>query len=493
VLIGLSFVAGLGIAAASMVTVVMAGTVTLLPAAIGLVRERSETSRWRGVVAAGLVSVGLLGLGAGVSPLLVAMPLAVVVLLIGFLPFSGNRLRRPLPPRREKPLRETFWYRLSRRVQARPWFFAVGGTLVLLVLALPVLQMRMAFADEGNYGEDTTTRQAYDLLATGFGPGANGPLLVATEISGPGDLARLGEVATAIADDPDVAAVSPVVPSPDGRAAILQVQPESAPQDEATEQLVDRLRTEVIPAATAGTGLEPKVSGFVAASIDFASYLSGRMLVFFAAVLGLSFLLLMAVFRSLLVPLKAVVMNMLSIGAAYGVVVAIFQWGWLGSLFGIEPAPIEPFIPMMLFAVVFGLSMDYEVFLLSRIKEEYEKTGDPVNSVADGLAATARVITTAAAIMVVVFGSFVFEPERVVKLFGLGLATAVLVDASLVRMLIVPSTMELLGARNWWLPRWLDRLLPDLNVEGTHHRRDADATGAEESADERVPVGAGRS
>jgi RND superfamily putative drug exporter len=178
----------------------------------------------------------------------------------------------------------------------------------------------------------------------------------------------------------------------------------------------------------------------------------------------------MAVFRSIMVPLKAVIMNMLSIGAAYGIVVAVFQWGWMGSLFGIEGAPIEPFIPMMMFAIVFGLSMDYEVFLLSRVKEEYERTGDPVNSVADGLAMTARVITAAAAIMVVVFGSFIFEDNRIIKLFGLGLSMAVLIDASLVRMLLVPSTMQLLGARNWWLPDWLDRILPNLNVEGGHHQ-----------------------
>ena len=214
------------------------------------------------------------------------------------------------------------------------------------------------------------------------------------------------------------------------------------------------------------------MAGAVAFNIDFTDYLSGRIRIFFAAVLGASFLLLMAVFRSLVVPLKAVIMNMLSIGAAYGVIVAVFQWGWFGGILGIEPAPIEPFIPMMLFAILFGLSMDYEVFLLSRIKEEYERTGDAVNSVADGLAATARVITAAAAIMVVVFGSFVLEDNRVIRLFGLGLATAIAIDATLVRMLIVPSTMELLGARNWWLPRWLDRMIPNLRVEGelTHHR-----------------------
>ena len=244
------------------------------------------------------------------------------------------------------------------------------------------------------------------------------------------------------------------------------MQPATGPQDAATEDLVNRLRYNVIPQALDGTGLDAMVSGLVAFNIDFTDYLAGRIPIFFAAVLGASFLLLMAIFRSLVVPLKAVIMNMLSIGAAYGVIVAVFQWGWFGGIFGIEPAPIEPFIPMMLFAILFGLSMDYEVFLLSRMKEEYERTGDAVNSVADGLAATARVITAAAAIMVVVFGSFVLEDNRVIRLFGLGLATAIAIDATLVRMLIVPSTMELLGARNWWLPRWLDRILPNLRVEG---------------------------
>ncbi|HEU5083306.1 MAG TPA: MMPL family transporter, partial [Acidimicrobiales bacterium] len=213
--------------------------------------------------------------------------------------------------------------------------------------------------------------------------------------------------------------------------------------------------------------LEVSITGRTAVSVDFSDYLGERSLIFFGVVLALSFLLLMVVFRSLLVPLKAVILNVLSIAGAYGVVVAIFQWGHLSFLTGIEPAPIEPFIPMMMFAIVFGLSMDYEVFLLSRIKEEYERTGDAQNSVADGLAATARVISAAAAIMVVVFGSFLLEDGRIVKVFGTGLGMAVLLDATLVRMLLVPATMELLGERNWWIPRWIDRLLPRLHVEGS--------------------------
>ena len=259
----------------------------------------------------------------------------------------------------------------------------------------------------------------------------------------------------------------PITNDPSTPSAVLwRVVPTTAPQDEATTDLVRALRNDVIPPAEAGTGIEAVVTGSVAIQTDFSDYLAARLPLFFGVVLGLSFLLLMAVFRSLLVPLKAVIMNLLSIGAAYGVVVAVFQWGWGGGLLGIAGAPIEPFIPMMLFAIVFGLSMDYEVFLLSRIKEEFDRTGDSHTSVADGLAATARVITAAAAIMVVVFGSFLLEDLRVIKLLGAGLAVAVLLDATVVRMLLVPATMELLGDRNWWLPGWLDRLLPRIDVEG---------------------------
>ncbi len=465
-LIGLPFVAGLGLAAAITVAVVMAGSVTLLPAVIGLLGDRITTTRFRGVAASALVAVALLGFGTGFRLLLVGVPLAVVVLVAGAFKTPSNPLRRVVRHREPKPRRETGWYRLSRMVQSRPWLFAVGGTVVLLVLAAPVLGLRLGFSDEGNFAEETTTRRAYDLISEGFGPGANGPLLVVATVSGPQDLATLNDLSDALNRTDGVTFASPAVPSPDGRAAVIRLQPTTGPQDAATEDLVHRIRGDVVPLALDGVRLDPLVAGQVAFNIDISDYLAGRIPVFFAAVLGASFLLLMAVFRSLVVPLKAVIMNMLSIGAAYGVVVAVFQWGWLGGITGVEPAPIEPFVPMMLFAILFGLSMDYEVFLLSRMKEEYERTGDAVNSVADGLAATARVITAAAAIMVVVFGSFVLEDSRPVKLFGLGLATAIAIDATLVRMLIVPSTMELLGARNWWLPRWLDRIIPNLRVEG---------------------------
>ena len=472
-LMGLPFVAGLGLAAAITVAVVMVGSVTLLPAAIGLIGDRMTTTRVRGLLATVLLGVALLGVGTGVRPLLAGVPGAIAVLIAGSFDGARNPLRRELRRREGKPLRETGWYRLSRVVQSRPWLFAIGGTVLLLALAAPVLGLRLGFSDEGNFPEDTTTRRAYDLLAEGLGPGANGPLIIATEAShDPGEIEALQDLSAALNRTEGVAFASPPIANPTGDAFLIRVQPSTGPQDEATEDLVQRIRDDVIPQALEGRSTDALVAGAVAFNIDFTDYLSGRIRIFFAAVLGASFLLLMAVFRSLVVPLKAVIMNMLSIGAAYGVIVAVFQWGWFGGILGIEPAPIEPFIPMMLFAILFGLSMDYEVFLLSRIKEEYERTGDAVNSVADGLAATARVITAAAAIMVVVFGSFVLEDNRVIRLFGLGLATAIAIDATLVRMLIVPSTMELLGARNWWLPRWLDRMIPNLRVEGelTHHR-----------------------
>ncbi len=480
-LIGLPFISGLGVSAAVTVAVVMAGSITVLPAVLGLLGERMKIIKIRGVIASSLVAVALLGFGLGIAPLLAGIPAAVAVVLAGSLAKSRNPLRRTLPQRTPKPLRDTAWYRLSRAVQARPWTGALGGFALLLLLAAPVLGLRLGFSDEGNFPADSGTRQAYDLLAEGFGPGANGPLLVVAETSQPDDLGTLVSLAGAINKTDGVAVTSLPVASPDGGAALIRIQPTTGPQDIATEELVQRLRGEVIPAALAGTSVVAHVGGAVAFGIDFSDYLTQRMLIFFAAVLGASFLLLTAVFRSLVVPLKAVVMNMLSIGAAYGVVVAIFQWGWLGSLFGIEGAPIEPFIPMMLFAILFGLSMDYEVFLLSRMKEEYERTGDPVNSVADGLASTARVITAAAAIMVVVFGSFVLEDNRIIKLFGFGLAAAIAFDATVVRMLIVPSTMELLGTRNWWLPAWLDRILPNLRVEGELSDRNQ-ASAPEESA-----------
>jgi RND superfamily putative drug exporter len=372
-------------------------------------------------------------------------------------------MRRPLRHHPDTPLEAQFWYRWSRFIQHRPWSAVVGGVSVLVVLAVPLFSIRLGFGDTGNLPESQTARRGYDLLAEGFGPGISGPLiLVSTD---PGANAQTAAaVDKVLAGDPGLSFAShgtEVVPG----TWLWQAYPASSPQDAATTDLVHRLRSDELPA----TGIHVDVGGFTAAGIDFADYLGRRLPLLIGAVLILSFLLLMAVFRSVLVPLKAVVMNLLSVGAAYGVIVAIFQWGWGMSLFGIgKEGPVEAWAPMMLFAIVFGLSMDYEVFLLSRMKEQYERTGNNADAVADGLAATARVITAAALIMVCVFGAFVLGDNRQLKLFGLGMAFAVFIDATVVRMILVPATMELLGSRNWWMPKWIGRLLPGRPV-GPHH------------------------
>ena len=466
VLVGIGWLAGMGIGVSVTVLATMITSITLLPALLGFAAERVEVTRWRGLIMAGWVAVALFGLGVGFSPMaVVGAGLAALTLVASFV---VPPLRRSVPPRRPTPRTETVAYRWSRKIQRQPLRWLAAGTAALVVLAAPLFALRLGFSDEGNFPEETYTREAYDLLAEGFGPGFNGPFLV-TVVAGPDDSAdAVLALADALAAAPGVAAVSPPLPNDAERpeAYVLNVVPTSAPQDEASTELVADLRSEVIPAAVAGTGLDVEVTGLTATNVDITDFLSQRMLVFFAAVLAVSCVLLLMVFRSLLVPLKAVVMNVLSIASAYGVVVAVFQWGWAGDLLGIEGTPINPFMPMMLFAVVFGLSMDYEVFLLSRIREEFMRSGNSASAVANGLASTARVITAAAAIMVVVFGSFMFEELQEVKLFGLGLAVAVLLDATLVRMLLVPATMELLGDRNWWMPAWLDRVLPRLDVEG---------------------------
>jgi putative drug exporter of the RND superfamily len=466
VLMNLAFVTGLAISAATVVAATMVASLTLLPALLGFAGSRVEVTRWRGLLAAGGLAIGLVGFGLAVpAMLLVGLGAAIVVIAASF---AVAPLRREVPRPAVRPRSETPAYRWSRLIQRHPWSAALGGTTALLLLALPLLAIRLGTSDEGNLARDTTTRQAYDLLSEGFGPGHNGPLLLVTEIPDGTDAAQLDRVTDVVGATDGVAFASQPRLSEPEDAAVWQVIPTTSPQDEATTELVHRLRDRVLPDATAGSDLDPAVTGNLAVNIDFADYLAERLPYFLAAVLATSFLLLLVVFRSLLVPLKAVIMNLLSIGAAYGVIVAGFQWGWLGGVLGFEGGPIEPWIPMMLFAIVFGLSMDYEVFLLSRVREEWHRTGDSRTSVADGLAATARVITAAALIMVFVFGSFLLEDDRVVKLLGVGLATAVLLDATIVRMLLVPATMELLGDRNWWLPGWLDRLLPRIDVEGGH-------------------------
>jgi RND superfamily putative drug exporter len=410
------------------------------------------------------------GLALGAVATVAFVVLGSVTLLPALLGFCGraiDRLRVPGLHRRGSSGRRTLSWRWSRVVQRHPWAAAFVSLIVLVTIALPLFSMHLAFTDDGNAPATLTTRKAYDLLAQGFGPGSNGPLVLAvqTPSSDGAAVARLGQ---AIEQSPGVAFVQPARSSPRGDTAVLVVIPKTSPQDSRTQDLVHNLRQSVIPSAVRGTDLAVLVGGFTAVGVDSSTDLSHRLPWVIGLVVGLSFVLLMMVFRSIAVPVKAAIMNLLSIGAAYGVVVAVFQWGWLGGVIGIgKTGPVDPWVPLFLFTILFGLSMDYEVFLLSRIREEFLRTGDNATAVADGLAATARVITAAAAIMVCVFGSFIInDPIRVLKLFGLGLATAVLVDATLVRMVLVPATMELLGGANWWLPRWLDRLLPTVDVEG---------------------------
>ena len=410
------------------------------------------------------------GLAVGIALGVLMTMLAASTLLPAVLGFVGHNIDKlGLPHRKhaEGEVSESFWHRWSRVIQRRPWPGAIAGLVILVVLALPVLSMRLAFADAGNKPTSDTTRQAYDLLVEGFGPGFNGPMILAANMPGGGrDLATVQQLSQRLQGTNGVAFATPPQPNPARNAAILQVFPTSSPQSEQTANLVDRLRNDVIPQTTRGTDVDVKVGGITAGATDYANYTAERLPVFIGLVLLLSFLLLMIVFRSVLVPLKAVVMNMLSIGAAYGVIVAVFQWGWLKDLIGVAKAgPVEAWAPMMLFAIVFGLSMDYEVFLLSRMREEYDRTGDNATAVADGLAATARVITAAALIMILVFSAFVLGEDRAIKLFGFGLAVAVFLDATIVRLILVPATMELLGDRNWWIPRWLDRILPTVHIE----------------------------
>jgi RND superfamily putative drug exporter len=421
----------------------------------------------------GMLTMGLSYLNGVASSAVLAVltmltaSLTLLPAILGFVGTNIDRLRVPFTGRSSHQGTRAFWYRWSRVVQHRPWFAFVGGALVLLVITLPLLSLRFGFPDDGNNAKSETSRQAYDQLTTGFGAGFNGPLLLVADLRGASDPSgTLAQLTSATQATEGVAFVAPAVPNGAGDTAIVNVFPKNKPQDKATATLVHRLRNSVIPAAVGTTGAKVRVGGFTAISIDQSDYITRRLPIFIGSVVLLSFVLLTTVFRSPLVALKAGVMNLLSIAAAYGVMSYAVQGTWLGDLLRIPETPIPAFVPMIMFAILFGLSMDYEVFLLSRIREEYLRTGDNGLAVADGLAATARVITAAAAIMVFVFGVFIFDPNVFIKQIGLGLTTAVLVDATIVRMVLVPATMELLGNANWWMPAWLGRLLPEVHIEG---------------------------
>jgi RND superfamily putative drug exporter len=417
------------------------------------------------VVAGGTVVISMLGLmfmgvsflyGVAISASLAVLVVVIasVTLLPALLAIVGRRVDRLRIPGLGRSFRTeggTLATRWSRLVQRRAGTAAVVGAAVLILLTLPVLGLRYGFPDEGNDPDGSSTRDAYALVSRGFGPGSTGPLLIASE-------QPLDALAAQVRGEEGVSFVTPIRTSPDGRAAFFSVMPEASPQDPETAALVDRLRERAPEGVYVG--------GLTGIVIDQSDYVAGRIPMFIAGVVLLSFVLLLLAFRAPLIALKAGVMNLLSVGAAYGVVALAAEGGWFGSLIGVDTdTPVPPFIPVMMFAVLFGLSMDYEVFLLSRIREEYGRTGETHAAVTAGLAKTARVITAAAAIMVVVFLAFVFSTEVFLKLMGVGMATAILLDATIVRMVLVPAVMQLMGRANWWIPRWLDRALPRLDGE----------------------------
>ena len=395
---------------------------------------------------------------------------AALTLLPAVLGFVGRNIDRFGLPHRsdEQSVSRSFWSRWSGVIQRHPWPALVGSAALLIVLAVPLLSLRLGFGDAGNRPESDSSRQAYDLLSEGFGPGFNAPILVVAQgTNSPPNSGELDALAGSLQSTDGVASVTEPQSLGGTDLALINVFPTSAPQDEETTDLVHRLRDEAIPPIEATSSLEVLTTGAPPAVVDFSDYIGERLPIFIGAVLALSFLLLLVVFHSVVVPVKAVVMNVLSIGAAFGAMIAVFQWGWFDFIIGQgKEGPIEAWAPMMLFAIVFGLSMDYEVFLLTRIREEYDRTGDNARAVADGLAATGRVITAAAAIMVCVFGAFVLGEQRDIKLFGFGLAAAVFIDATIVRMVLVPSAMELMGKANWGAPGWLVRYLPTIRVDG---------------------------
>jgi putative drug exporter of the RND superfamily len=424
------FIGRLGVAAAVTVVTAVAGALTLGPALLGLIGRR-------------------------IDRLHVRRPIAESE------PGSGSEAAAEA---------EGAWHRYARRVERRPWWFLGGAVVVLGVLAIPLFSIRLGHIGDGADPTSFTDRRAYDLISAGFGPGANGPLTIVVDqqsVPSADRSALASNLQKALTGVPGAAGVSPPQAAGDGDVLVATVIPTTAPQDAATTDLDNTLMDTVLPKAVAGTSATAYVTGTTAAQIDFAELIAGRLPLIIAVVVGLAFLIILSVFRGVLVAVKAAVLNLLSIAASYGVVVAVFQWGWGGPALGVSgDVPIESYVPMMMFAIVFGLSMDYEVFLLSRVHEAWRRTRDSKGSVAHGLEITARVISCAALIMVSVFAAFILSNDIVVKMLGLGLAVSVLIDATIVRLLLVPAVMTLLGAHAWWTPRWLDRVLPHIDAEG---------------------------
>nr|WP_202426075.1 MMPL family transporter [Streptomyces sp. HUCO-GS316] len=430
------------------------------------------------------------GVAIAASLTVVLTVAASVTLLPALLSFIGHRAlsrreRRRLAEHGPQPELPTgLAARWSAFVERHPKLLGVVALVVMTVLALPTLSLRLGTSDQGNGPTSGTTRQSYDLLADGFGAGVNGPLTLVTTVDGAEDKLALGNLDATIRTTEGVASVTPVTYNTGGDTAYFTIVPESAPQSQKTTDLVERLRTEVLPRAETGTSLDIHVGGMTAGYDDFADVIVGKLPLFVGVVIGLGCLLLLLAFRSVGIPLKAAAMNVAAVAAAFGVVVAIFQWGWGSELLGLGRAgPIEPFLPVIMVSVLFGLSMDYQVFLVSRMYEEWLETGDNRRAVRVGLAETSRVINSAAVIMISVFLAFVLSGDRVIAMFGIALASAVALDAFVLRTLLVPALMHMLGGANWWLPRWLDRRLPRISIEPPEcraaHERLAAATDAE--------------
>ncbi|MFG2601059.1 MMPL family transporter [Streptomyces sp. NPDC048462] len=421
-----SFIGKLGAAAAVTVVTAVIGAITLVPALLGLIGRRIDRYRVRPPVAEGGAVPGTASQGG--------------------------------------------WHRYARRVERRPWWFLLAGLVVVGVLAIPLFSIRLGHIDDGADPSNFTDRRAFDLISTGFGPGANGPFtLVVDQRAVPADdrSALASSLQKALTDVPGAASVSPLGATSDGDLLVGTAVSAQAPQDAGTTTLFNRLKDDVLPEGVSGTKASAYVTGTTAAQEDFLDIIVSRLPLIIAVVVALAFVIILIVFRGVLVALKAAILNLLSIAASYGVVVAVFQWGWGGPSLGVSgTVPIESYVPMMMFAIVFGLSMDYEVFLITRVHEAWLRTGDSKDAVAHGLEITARVITCAALIMVSVFAAFILSDTVVIKMLGLGLAVSVLIDATIVRLLLVPAVMTLLGRGAWWIPGWLDRVLPHIDTEG---------------------------
>ncbi|HWH94301.1 MAG TPA: MMPL family transporter, partial [Baekduia sp.] len=453
-LLGLSFMHGVALGAAVAVLTVMFSALTVIPAMIGgskgffdgVLREYDRRGGFRFAFTKHRFRI----------------------------PGSAFRARREA--RRQHRREEGHgWERWTRAVQARPFVAAGLALVVLLGLAIPALHMRLGSSDAGVDPDGTTTRKAYNLIAEGFGAGTNGSFLLVTELARKGDGAAAQAVSEAVKADKDFSSVSDPAISPDGQVATVTAYPKTGPQEEATADTLERLRENVLPGVEDKTGARVEVGGFTASNEDFSRVVADKLPLFVGVVVLLSALLLLVVFRSVVIPVKAAIMNLLSIGAALGFITLIFQDGHGASLLGIGTGPIESFVPVLMFAIVFGLSMDYEVFLMSRVHEEWVHTNDAHNAVARGLQTTGKVITAAASIMILVFASFALGDDRIIKLFGLGLASAVFFDAVIIRCLLVPAVMEILGRRAWYLPAWLEKRLPHLAIEPPEERREASA------------------